>query len=73
MVGLRGAMPAPSDEDKLPYMFDAPRNRHLGQPFSPKPGLLAEHIDRIYPPPLVKIELSHLIHQRTRSRFETAT
>lgn len=61
IVGVRGAMAAPLPEDKLPYMladvFDMPRLRHLHQPHSIKPSIVAEHINLIYPPPLVRIEL----------------
>ena len=61
LVGLRGNMPAPLPEDMLPYVFQAPRNRQLGQSYSPKPSLLAEHIDKAYSldaaKRLVRIEL----------------
>jgi N6-adenosine-specific RNA methylase IME4 len=52
LIGLRGEMAAPSPEDRLPYVFFAPRRGP-----SEKPPLVAEHIERVYPAPLTRIEM----------------
>ncbi len=52
LIGVRGGMAAPSPEDMLLYVFEAPRSRP-----SEKPSIVHEHIERIYPAPLVRIEM----------------
>jgi N6-adenosine-specific RNA methylase IME4 len=52
LIAIRGNMPTPATENRPPSVIEAPRREH-----SRKPDKVYALIDRMYPPPLPRIEL----------------